>query len=52
MRRYEVRENSRWNANIKGFWVILDVFTGCVVVDGFMSRRNAVEICAAFEAAE
>jgi hypothetical protein len=45
MVRYEVRENSRWNWNTRGLWIILDTFTGCVVYDGFMSKRDAEEVC-------
>ncbi len=47
MHRYEVRENSRWNANIVGFWVVVDVFGGSVVCDGFVDRARAVAACSA-----
>ena len=45
MVRFEVKENSRWNANIVGLFVIVDGFEGVVVVDGFMNRQSAAFVC-------
>jgi len=50
VKRYEVRENGRWNWNVRGFWVIVDMLCGCVVCDGFMNNRDAVEVCGYLEA--
>jgi len=45
MKRYEVRRNSGWNWNVRSPWVVVDVFSGCVVaIDAYYPRQEDAEV--------
>ena len=45
MKRYEIRQNSGWNWNIKSPWVIVDLFSGLVVgnLAFYETKAKAIE---------